>query len=193
MLDDKEVKKLSDAAEAAFKEQFEKWEYAVKRLDRSGQNARPDFLLSNNSGPQLICEVKTIISAGYLRDAVKGEFHISMRDRNLENLGVFENDLQPQKIDARLKVALRQRAALLADQPEYAELPLLVAFSFDFFADYMLFYPASFDERDKRFREVSGILWIQDGNAEKFVLLRNKAAIRPVPEDFARLCLPDRP
>ena len=156
MLDDKEIKKLSEATEAEFKEQFEKLGYEVEILDRSGQNPRPDFLVSNSAGPQLICEVKTIVSAGFRRDERKGDIHISMYDKNLENLGVFQNELDARKIDRRLKETLRQRAALVADEPKYAELPLLVAFDFDFFADYMLFW--TFKEHGERFREVSGIL-----------------------------------
>jgi hypothetical protein len=109
MLDDKEIKKLSDANEAEFKEQFEKLGYVVKRLDRSGQNARPDFLVSNSSGPQLICEVKTIVSAGYRRNEGKGEIHISTRDKNLEKSGVFQNKLNPRKIDARATWSITSR------------------------------------------------------------------------------------
>ena len=110
---------------------------------------------------------------------------------------------------------------------------MLVAFSFDFFADYLLFW--SFDEYGARFREVSGILTIvedverlkafgklsheeqerhlraqaeesdrarlagetpkfDDGlppHSKDFVLVPNEIALRPVPEDFAPLCLPD--
>jgi hypothetical protein len=118
MLDDKEIKKLSDANEAEFKEQFEKLGYEVEILDCSGHDARPDFLVSNSAGPQLICEVKTIVSAGFRGDEGKEGIHISMRDKNLEKLGVFQNKLDPRKIDRRLKKTLRQRAALLADEPK---------------------------------------------------------------------------
>jgi hypothetical protein len=90
MLDGKEIKKLSDANEAEFKEQFEKLGYVVKKLDRSGHNARPDFLVSTSSGPQLICEVKTIVSAGCRHNEGKGDIHISMHDKNLEKLGLFQ-------------------------------------------------------------------------------------------------------
>lgn len=158
MLDDKEIKKLSDATEEAFKERFEKLGYEVKILDRSGQNPRPDFLVSNSAGPQLICEVKTIVSAGFRPDEREGGIHISMYDKNLEELGVFQNKLDPRKIDDRLKETRRKRAALVADEPQYAEPPLLVGFDFDFFADYMLFW--TFEEHCERFREVSGILTI---------------------------------
>jgi DNA-binding sugar fermentation-stimulating protein len=51
--------------EAKAKKQFEKLRYSVKKLDRNNENRRPDFLISNSSGrPQMLCEVKTINSAG---------------------------------------------------------------------------------------------------------------------------------
>jgi DNA-binding sugar fermentation-stimulating protein len=50
--------------EAKVKKQFEKLKYSVKQLDRNNENRRPDFLISNSSGPQMLCEVKTINSAG---------------------------------------------------------------------------------------------------------------------------------
>ena len=121
------------------------------------------------------------------------------------------------KIDKGLSDAIDKRKALVEDDSSFADLPLLVAFFFDFYADYLVCYPRSFDERDESFREVSGILTIAsqvesderwetlsheeqrrrakaefEGNAPRptrFVLVQNQATICPVPEDFARLCL----
>jgi hypothetical protein len=119
---------------------------------------------------------------------------------------------------------------LVADEPAYAGLSLLVAFSFDFFADYIPLYPRTFGQhsqtpsdkppRHKYFCDVSGILTIEpdvernksfgklsdeeqkrrlkSGDlsglpppSKDFVLVKNEAALRAVPEDFERLCLPD--
>jgi hypothetical protein len=111
---------------------------------------------------------------------------------------------------------------LVEHDSSYADLPLLVAFFFDQLAEFLPFHRLSFDERDERFPEVSGILTIRyDAERDKafdklsdeekerylknpqlmddelpptskdFVLLQNEAALRAVPKDFARLCLPD--
>jgi len=162
----------------------------------------------------MLCEVKTINSGGYLSD--KG-VHVSTLD---ENLGKFECPIDLIKIDECLADAVRKRKALVEDDSRFADLPLLVAFFFDLLAEYLPFYPHSFDERDERFREVSGILTIKDDvemtkafdklsdeekkrrletgdatglppNSKDFALLQNKAALRKVPKDFERQCLPD--
>ena len=69
------------------------------------------------------------------------------------------------KIDRALADAVRQRAALIADRPETADLPLLVAiFPGPFVAEYLFAYPRSFAERSDDFRKVSGI-FRQDASA----------------------------
>jgi hypothetical protein len=225
MLNSEESNQRSAATETDVAEQFQKLGYSVKKLDRkSSKRRRPDFLISNSSGRQMLCEVKTVDSGGYLRD--KG-VHVSMFDEKLSNSGVFETEIDLRKIDGGLADAVDKRKALVEDDSSYADLPLLVAFAFDFFAEYLHCYPRSFGERDERFREVSGILTIArdiersktfaklsdeeqerrvkaefEGNAEvndhlpprstDFVLVRNKAAVRPVPKDFQRRCYTER-
>jgi hypothetical protein len=56
MLDSHESNRRSDNNEAVVKEQFEKLNYVVKKLDRKGSKGRrPDFLISNSSGvPQML-------------------------------------------------------------------------------------------------------------------------------------------
>jgi hypothetical protein len=209
MLDPEAVNQRGAASEAAIKEQFEKLGYAVKKLDRNAKRPRPDCLISNSAGrPEMLCEVKTVNSAGYLRD--RGA-HISMLDEKLYDTGVFENQIDLTKISDNLDDAVRKRSALITDEPEYADLPLLVAFSFDFYADYLVCYPRSFDA------EVSGILTIKKdiaqtkafgqlsddeqeqrlrsrdmsglpASSQDFVLIRNKAARRGVPKDFQDQC-----
>jgi hypothetical protein len=232
MLDSKESNRRSDNNEAAVKEQFEKLEYVVEKLDRkASKGRRPDFLISDRAGQrQLLCEVKTVDSAFYPRDKKKysvEHVHISTLDPKL--IGAFGNiPIDLTKIDKPLAEAVRQRAALIADRPETADLPLLVALFLDeFVKEYVFAYPRSFEP------EVSGILTIardvsRNAAFEKlsreeqerhlrtealrldcghtpsptsmddlpphstdFVLVKNEAALRAVPEDFERLCLPD--
>ncbi len=130
--------------ETIIKKRFEKVNYMVERLDYQGPRPRPDLLISDSSGPRIICEVKTVFSGGYLteRDA-----HVSTRDSKLWDSGVFENQIDLTKIDDCLGDAVRKRTAFVADRPELKDLPLIVAFFFDFFADFLPFYPRDFGER----------------------------------------------
>lgn len=156
----------------------------------------------------MLCEVKTVHSAGYLphRDA-----HVSMLEDKLWGSGVFENQIDLTKISDNLSDAVRKRNALAEDDPNLADLPLLVAFFFDFFADHLVCFPRRFDP------EVSGILTIEKDiartkvfsqlsideqkrrlrtecmdnlppNSKDFVLIRNKIARRSVPRAFQKEC-----
>jgi hypothetical protein len=215
MLDSKESNRRSDNNEAAVKEQFENLGYVVDKLDgKASKGRRPDFLISDRARQrQLLCEVKTVDSGGYLHD--KG-VHVSTHD---ETLGKFKCRVSLRKIDDNLANAVRKRDALVEHDSRFADLPLLVAFFFDPLAEFLPFHPLSFDKRDDRFPEVSGILTIKEdvvvpesfetlSHKEKgeflrnalpsglprrtdFVLVKNNAALRVVPQDFARLCLPD--
>jgi hypothetical protein len=231
MLDSEASKRRSDQNENIVKKQFEKLGYRVKPLDSPTSKTRtPDFLISNSFGPQLLfCEVKTVDSGGFARDenvyGVK-DVHISTLDKEFLKPGRFKNiRIDLRKIDEGLASAIDKRREFVGHNQSFVDLPLLVAFFFDRFAEYLPFYPRSFDQRDECFREVSGILTIEhdiertkaleklsdveqerrlkaeaEGNVETnedlppcgtdFVLLRNEAASRPVPEDFARLCSP---
>jgi hypothetical protein len=223
MIDSKASNRRSARNEAAVAEQFKKLGYLVEKLDRkASKGRRPDFLISSSAGPQMLCEVKTVDSAFYPRDKKKygvADVHISTLDPNF--IGKFGNiPTDGKKADELLAYAVRQRAELIADRPETADLPLLVALFFDFFAEHLFPYPYSFEP------QISGILTIEtdverkkafaklsdeeqkrrakaefEGNAQvnddlpprstDFVLVHNEAAIRPVPEDFSRLCLPN--
>jgi hypothetical protein len=216
MLNSKESNQRATANEAVVDEQFKNLNYLVKRLDsKSSKRRRPDFLISNSSGPQMLCEVKTIAAAAYMpdkEDKDKG-IHVSTLD---ETLRKFRVDVEPiKKIDERLVKAVRQRDALIADFPKLEPLPFLVAIFFDPFADdFLYFYPSTFN------KDVSGILTIKEDVARNkafdklsdeekerylknpklmdddlppssmdFVLLQNEAALRKVPRDFERQCL----
>jgi hypothetical protein len=178
----------------------------VEPLDRKSlKRSRPEFLISNSSGPQMLCEVKAIASFGYMADQ---DVHISTLDDNLSH---FHKEIDLRQMHDKIADAVRQRAALINDEPKYAKLPLLVAFVFDRLAeDLFLFFPRRFDEN------VSGILTIKrrdDGGEEEltdeelarraranpmsmfasgrleFVLVRNKNARRKVPKDFQLRCI----
>jgi hypothetical protein len=208
MLDDSEVKRLSDQSEAAIKKQFEKLGYTVKKLDGSTENARPDFLISNSSGSQMLCEVKTILSFGYMPD--KG-VHVSTRDKNLRE---FHKEIDLRKMDDDIADAVRKRSALITDEPKYSKLPLLVAFDFDPLAEDLFdflsargfnedvsgilrierdvalgkaFGELSNEEKERRLRtdDAAGL----PPNTKDFVLAPNKNACRKVPKDFRRHCV----
>jgi hypothetical protein len=212
MLNSQTLHQIATANEAIVEKQFNKLGYSVRRLDRNAKRPRPDFLISDRAVRQVLCEVKTVHSAGYLaeRDA-----HISMLDQKLCDTGVFENKIDLTRIIDNLADAVRKRNALVKDDPNFADLPLLVAFFFDFFADHLVCYPRSFDP------EVSGIVTIArdiartdafgklstdeqeqrlrsgrvDGlpaSSKDFILVRNKAARRKVPRDFQNRCFTER-
>ena len=213
MLNSKALNQITAANEAIVEKQFNKLRYSVSRLDRNAKSPRPDFLISNRAGrPEMLCEVKTVHSAGYLPDR---DAHISMLDEKLHDTGVFENQIDLTRTSDNLANAVRKRNALVKDRPNFAGLPLLVAFFFDFFADQLVCYPRSFDP------EVSGILTIEKDiartkafgqlsvdeqerhlrtrrmndlppNSKDFVLIRNKAARRGVPRDFQDRCFRER-
>jgi hypothetical protein len=206
---------MATAYEAVVEKRFKQLRYSVQRLDRQKPKSRPDFLISTSAaGPQMLCEVKTAFSGGYLVD--KG-VHVSMLEEKLWNVGVFQNKIDTRKIDDDLADAVRKRDALVADEKSLKDVPLLVAFFFDFFADYLDFYPRRFNA------DVSGILTIKSNAArlrafqklsveeqerrlrtgsmaglppdsKDFVLVRNKnkAAGRPVPKDFQLRCFTER-
>jgi hypothetical protein len=180
MLNFEQSKRRSDANEQAVKKQFEKLNYSVTPLDKKpSKRKRPDFLISNrNDRPQMICEVKTIISAGLSKGV-----HISMLTAAQGKFTDYESlPIDLRKIGHDLWYAVCKRNELVADKPQFERLPLLVVFCLDKFAEEHLFaYPRPFDA------DISGILTIEN---ENFVLECNKTAHRKVPKDFQRLCLP---
>jgi hypothetical protein len=212
MLNSEESNQRATANETVVEEQFKSLNYLVKPLDsKSSKRKRPDFLISNSCGLQMLCEVKTIDSGGYMHD--KG-VHVSTRD---ETLGKFECPVSLTKIDERLANAVQKYKALVEDDSRCATLPLLVAFFFDQLAEFLPFHPLSIKKRDERFPEVSGILTIKEDvvmptdvknlsdeergryleklalkddllHTKHFVLLQNEAALRKVPQDFERQC-----
>src|SRR6266436_4217891 len=153
MLDPEICNRMAAAYEAVVEKRFKKLRYSVHRLDRRNPRSRPDFLILSSTGhPQMLCEVKTVFSGGYLHE--KG-VHASMLDEKLWNFEVFRAEIDLTKIDDCLSDAVRKRSTLVGDEKTYKDVPLLVAFAFDFFADFLHFYPRAFNA------SVSGILTIE--------------------------------
>ena len=94
-MNDEKLNRLAAAYEEVVAKQLRKLKYSVRRLDFQKESARPDFLVSNSSGAQMLCEVKAIFSAGYKSD--KG-VHVSMLDEKLSNFGVFETKIDRTKL-----------------------------------------------------------------------------------------------
>jgi len=214
MLNSEKSNKSATENEAVVEKQFKSLNYLVKRLDaKSSKRKRPDFLISNSCGLQMLCEVKTIHSGGYMHD--KG-VHVSTQD---ETLGEFNCSVSLRKIDENLDIAVQKYKALVEDDSRCGTLPLLVAFFFDQLAEFLAFHRLSIKKRDERFPEVSGILTIKEDvvmpadfknlshkeqercleklaleddlpHTKDFVLLQNEAALRKVSQDFERHCYP---
>ena len=126
---------------------------------------------------------------------------------------MFRNEIDLTKITDNLADAVRKRAALVHDEKRFKELPLLVALLFDFFADFLHFYPRNFNA------DVSGILTIKSNtvrtqafeklsieeqeqrlrrgsmaglppDSKDFVLVRNKNKTRrSIPRAFQHECI----
>jgi hypothetical protein len=165
MINPKASNQRSDDNEAVVKEVFEKLGYVAKKLDTRGANRprQPDFLISNSAGPQLICEVKTVNSDFYSRDQEKhgiADAHISTLDDKLfagkGKLSLKNIPIRGKAVERHLADAVGKREALINDEPQFADLPLLVALFFDQLA------PEYLPPFDERFREVSGILMIAE-------------------------------
>jgi hypothetical protein len=209
MLNSEVLNQMAAAYEAVVEKRFKKLQYSVVRLDRrSSKKSRPDFLISDSSGPQLLCEVKTQFSAAYLRD--KG-VHISTLDEKFCNFRVLQHEIDLRPIDEDLADAVRKRDALVRDEKNLKTVPLVVAFVFDFFADFLHGYPRNFNTgvngiltiekdvaRTKAFEKLSieeQEQFLRTGNAaglppnsKSFALVRNKRASRRVPKHFQLWC-----
>jgi hypothetical protein len=148
------LNRMAAEYEKVVEKRFKKLNYSVEKLDSQKKKARPrpDWLVSNSCGPQILCEVKTVFSAGYLRDK---NIYISTHELELCNSGVIESKIDLTKISDCLSDAVHKRSALVKDDPRFAKLPLLVAFFFDFFSDFLPFYRRTMDQ------DISGILTIE--------------------------------
>ena len=213
MISDAYVDEASRQTEAIVEKMIRKMGFQTSRLDRpGGKRRRPDFLVSDSSGPILACEVKTVISGGYLQD--RGA-HLSLADPALVGSGTFTHPIDLRRIDENLADAVGKHRCLKTDQADLAHLPLLVAFAFDFFADRFRFYPTEMSA----YPEVSGIAKILENRAlraaarklsteemkeridsgtmrglppqsKEFLLVENACAVLKLPKHFVLACVP---
>lgn len=212
MINPEKIEEISIDNEAITEKRFKKLGFAVTRKDYQGPRRRPEFVVSDSRGPLLVCEVKTIFSGGFLHDR---NAHVSTQDPDLANSGQFSYKIDLSKIDENLADAVSKYRALIADEPNLSDVPLVVALFFDFFADHLFdFYDAEMD----RFPEVSGILRVESDheireiaqrmttrelkdfierksmvgmppNSKRFVLVQNECAKVKLPEHFIKACI----
>jgi hypothetical protein len=205
------VQQISTANEAVVEKRFRKMGLRPRRLDFQGPRKRPDFLVSDSTGPVLVCEVKSIFSAGYDEER---RAHVSTFDPEFLNRGPSFHEIDFTAIDRNLSEAVSKHKVLLEDCPEFVGLPLLVAFFFDPFADHFNLYPREM----KAFPEVSGIVKVVSDhlidaaarrmsleelkarvdsgdmtgmppNTKIFELVENECAMVKLPRHFVDACL----
>lgn len=211
MLQRDRIQAIARYNEKIAEKRFKKMGYSVRWLDHQGSRKRPEFLVTEPSGNLLVCEVKSLFSGGYLRDR---SAHVSTMDPALLNTGVFSWDIDLGPMKADLSDAVAKYKQLVADEPEFEGLPLLVVFFFDEFADNFDFFPSKMDEHP----EVSGIAVVERDaaiasivdkmpleelesvaksgsmkgfppNSKELRLVLNEVALNPLPEHFVESCL----
>jgi len=213
MLSPDRTNKVSLQNEEVAEKRFKKIGYSVERLDKQGHRKRPEFLVLENKKPLLICEVKTIFSAGYSH---KNKAHISTEDPDLINSGQFREEIDFTVIENNLSNAISKYRCLINDYPLLSRVPLVVVFFLDFFAEIIFeLYPK---DDLKRFPEISGILKIESNrairkvcenislddlkqiintnsmrglppNSKEFLLIENKGANTKLPRHFVESCV----
>lgn len=149
-IDPEFIRQESGRNEKVAQKRLRKMGYEVRRLDHQGPRKRPEFLVSDTSGPMFICEVKTIFSGGYLSER---HAHLSTADSQFLNTGLYQVEIDFSKIDDNLRNAAEKYDVLTEDHAEYLGLSYLVVFFFDFFADKFRLYP----KHMSTFPTVSGI------------------------------------
>ena len=211
VISDATIEQESRYNEDIVEKRFKSLRLVPERLDRQGPRSRPEFLVSDSSGPLLTCEVKTIFSGGFFADR---NAHASTEDPALLNTGVFSTGIDFGRIRDNLRDAERKYRCLIEDRPSLQALPLLVVFFFDPFADFFDLYPSRMEE----FPEVSGIARVISDHAirqvaekmslneikarieagsmrglpassKEFLLVQNECAINPLPDYFVEMCI----
>jgi len=213
-LDDGRIRTLSEYSEKVAQKRFEKLRLNVKRLD-GVKRRRPDFLVSESTGPLLVCEVKTILSAGYVDER---RAHASTEDPALFDhpllAPAFCCDGGFLNVHDALSDAVDQHRSLVKDHPELGGVPFVVALFLDFFADCFDVLPRSMPdfptlagllkvehgwERDKaagrlnleELREViDGLREVKLGpETKRWRFLQNDSARTPLPRHFVMTCI----
>jgi len=217
MISSAHAKAVSDENEEIVAKRFKRIGLTPIRLDKVGkrkrpERKRPDFLVNDGAAqPVLICEVKTILSGGSVKDK---KFLASTADPDLIDKGAFVFDIDFTDMDNTLANAVGKYRELIEDRPDLARVPLVVAFFFDVFADHFDLYRADMD----RFKDVAGILKVERDhlidavakkmsrgdleariesqsmtgmppNTKAFRLLENSCARLTLPRDFVARCI----
>lgn len=208
-LDPQQIQAISDSNESVAEKRFRKMGLQVLRLDRQGPRSRPEFLVSDSSGPLLLSEVKTIVSAGYLSNR---NAHASTLDSDLPGTESFG-----MAIDMREDVlanAVWKYRCTVSDIPGLVGIPFAVVLFQDFYADHFTLFPPRMDS----FPEISGLLKVVKDDArdqamrkmsmeelrrrgatgcmkglppsrKEFCLIKNECAANPLPGHIVARCL----
>jgi hypothetical protein len=135
------------------------------------QRRRPDLLVTDSAGPVVICEVKTIASAGYLKEL---GFHASLNDPRFveasQTMIVVEGEAMPRKVIEALDEAADQYRQLCEDQKELAGVPFVVALFMDFFADCFDLLPTRADAPEPINPDISAVMKVEHAWEARAVL-----------------------
>jgi len=199
MIPDKAHQAVSDANERIAEECFKRTGLKPIRLDVRGRRQttkRPDLLVNDASDRSVVvCEVKTILSAGYSKD--RGALVSTMDPKLYEQSATdteampataFVYDIDLRDMETGTSNAVVKYRTLLKDRHDLEGVPLVVVFFFDFYADHFDLY----DRRElERFPDVAGILRIvsQEPNTKQFKLVENKWAKVKLPRDLVDWCI----
>ncbi|MBN1823924.1 MAG: hypothetical protein JW803_06370 [Endomicrobiales bacterium] len=215
MISSDEIRLQSDKNEKSAKKLFEKLGYTADKLDEKSTNRekRPDFLVKDAARPFMLCEVKTIYSAGY---NYKNHCSISTKDPKLADSGPFSINLSFEDIDNNLNNAIKKKNDYIKAFPGHANLPLLVIFFFDFWAESLFeLYPQNELERypeisgiaiievDRKLKQKAGNIGLNNlesliksgstkglpPNEKEFRLEKNRKATCKIPRKFQLACL----
>ena len=217
MISSAQAQAISDQNEKIAEKQFKRMALTPVRLDKIGKRKRParkrpEFRLDDSAKrPVAIVEVKSILSAGPVRDR---KFLASTLDPEHFGKGPFSLNADFSDIDNALANAVVKYHDLVEDSPELARVPLVVVLFFDEFADHFNLYQPNMD----RFPDVAGILKIESDHlidavaktmsqeevlariesgsmagmprsTKRFRLLENTCAKRKLPRDFVAKCI----
>lgn len=149
---------LTNQNEKVTEKMFKKNNCIVQKLDVDNAIRRVDFLITKGN-KQFLCEVKTILSAGYTKD---GSHLASIYENPKLMIGnkAFEYD-GLKKGKETIRDALTQYKEFIKNEPKYGKLPFVIALFPEFYSD-------SFNLLPERFQsEISAIIQIERDRAQK--------------------------
>lgn len=154
-----ELSKKTLKNEKITKKVFENMGYVVNKISENKEYKTPDYEIKADNKTIILCEVKTIFSAGYDK---KGNYYISTIDNNIHKSKGFSFDPLPDTID-KLKEAEKQYSEYSDRFRDYKNTPFIVALFPNFLAD-------SFDLikinesflNDNQLNNISGIIQLDE-------------------------------